>query len=192
MRDEIQRRVRRGDIFYISVPYHTGHETKKDRPGVIVSCNEINKSYGTVVAAFCSSSCSWDAPEHVRVHTTPRPSVVMCEQIYTVDRTRLGEFLGRVTRQEQREIDVAILAGLGIADYDLASLQNAVRQEVRDEWKEQDKEAALALARAEAERNIYRQMYESLLGIIDKRTRGKLREFDEEYGRPSGLLEDEL
>lgn len=171
MKGTSPRRVRRGDIYYITVPYHTGRETKKDRPGIVVSCNKLNKGNVIAVVVFCSSSCSWDAPEHVQIKTTPRPSTAMCEHIYTVDRSRIGSYLGRVSKKELLAIDVAIMAGLGIADYDLASLQEAVRQEVRDERRVEETEAAVELAKAQAERDTYKTMYEGLVKVFEGKRR---------------------
>lgn len=168
MRDESQRHIRRGDIYYIDVPYHTGHEAKKDRPGIIASCNDLNRGEMIAVVVFCSSSCRSVRPEHVPVRTTPRPSTAMCEHIYTVDRSRIGNYLGHCTKTELRNIDVAMMAGLGIANYDLASLQEAVRQEVRDE---RATEEAVELARLQTERDTYKTMYEGLLRVIGGRRR---------------------
>lgn len=171
MKGTSPRRVRRGDIYYITVPYHTGHETKKDRPGIIVSCNDLNKEDLIAVVVFCSSSCRNEKPEHVAVHTTPKPSTAMCEHIYTIDRSRIGTYLGRASKAEMRAIDVAMMSGLGIADYDLASLQEAVRQEVRDERRVEETEAAVELAKAQAERDTYKTMYEGLVKVFGGKRR---------------------
>lgn len=105
--------MKRGDIYVISIPYATGREMRKNRPGVIVSGGETDR-LEVVQVVMCSGSNEHALGTHVRLRSTPRPSRAMCEHIYTVDLSRLGKCLGHVTEDEMAEIDRALMTALGL------------------------------------------------------------------------------
>ena len=108
--------MKRGDIYYIEINDVgvTGHEMMKSRPGIIVSRDDHNEAAETVQVVYCSASTNRELPEHVCIRTTPRPSTAMCEHIYTVDKSRLGNYVGHLTPQEQQRLDIGIMVALGI------------------------------------------------------------------------------
>lgn len=150
--------IKRGDIYYVTIPHATGHEMEKDRPAVVVSCNELNDTSPCVIVVFCSVATKSDLPEHVTIRSTPKKSTAMCEHICTVDKSRLGTSLGRVTAQEIAQIDVGIIAGLLPGYGGLQGGQSRNQEEaVQVERKPDD------IVRVEAELATYRRLYESLL-----------------------------
>lgn len=120
---------RRGEIYYITIPQQTGTEIAKDRPGVIVSSDRDNSAYGHVMVAYLSSRCRYDRLEHVTIRATGRNSTVLCEQIYTVDKSRIREFQGVCSKQEMDRIDAAILMALDIDSAGTAQLDRISRLE---------------------------------------------------------------
>lgn len=109
--------MKRGDIYYIEINDEgvTGHEMMKNRPGIIVSRDEHNDVAETVQVVYCSASSKHpELPEHICIRSTPRMSVAMCEHIYTVDKSRLGNYVGSLTEQELQMLDVGIMVALGI------------------------------------------------------------------------------
>lgn len=156
--------IKRGDIYYVTIPHATGHEMEKDRPAVVVSCNELNDTSPCVIVVFCSGSTTADLPEHVTIRSTPKKSTAMCEHICTVDKSRLGNGLGCVTTQELAQIDVGIMAGL-LPGY--GGLQGG--QESQKEKVEQVDITSERLIRVEAELETYRRLYEGLLDRITRR-----------------------
>ena len=108
--------MKRGDIYYIEINDEgvTGHEMMKSRPGIIVSRDDHNETAETVQVVYCSASQHRELPEHVGIRSTPRPSTAMCEHIYTVDKSRLGSFVGHLTPQELQRLDIGIMVALGI------------------------------------------------------------------------------
>lgn len=90
---------------------HTG------RPGVVVSCDEGNRYSETVQVAFCTTQPKSNLPTHVEILSTGRASTVMCEQINTVSLERLGNYIGRCTAEEMRDIDIAVATALGLKKY---------------------------------------------------------------------------
>ena len=106
--------MKRGDIYIIQIPFATGREMRKNRPGVIVSGGEL-EGRGLLQVVLCSATSEHSIEPHVPIRSTPRPSVAMCEHLYTVDRSRIGTPVGRCTEAELAEIDKALgtLLGLG-------------------------------------------------------------------------------
>ena len=111
--------MKRGDIYYIEINDEgvTGHEMMKSRPGIIVSRDDHNEAAETVQVVYCSASQHQELPEHVGIRSTPRPSAAMCEHIYTVDKSRLGNFVGHLTPQELQRLDIGIMVALDIGGW---------------------------------------------------------------------------
>lgn len=156
--------VKRGEIFYVEIPYATGHEMEKDRPGIIVSCDELNKNSPVVAVVMCSASSKRELPEHITIRSTPVQSTALCEHIYTVDRSRLDKWVGRCSKAEMAAVDIGIMSGLGLGAYDLASHEEASLEEPQGCDTGEANGSILALVRAEAERDTYKGLCESLMG----------------------------
>ena len=81
----------RGDIYYVKLGNEgIGSEQKGDRCAVIIQNNIGNKYSPTVIVALITSSMhKATLPTHVEINTSDsgviRPSVIMCEQIRTID-----------------------------------------------------------------------------------------------------------
>lgn len=105
--------MKRGDIYVISIPFATGREMRKNRPGVIVSDGEL-EGRGLLQVVLCSATSEHSIETHVPIRSTPRPSVAMCEHLYTVDRSRIESFVGQVSRREMEAIDNALRHVLGL------------------------------------------------------------------------------
>lgn len=92
----------------------------------------------------------------------------MCEQINTVSLERLGNYIGRCTAEEMRDIDIAVATALGLKKYPglIERLKEREQQVAKREAvvsKETDTKAALELATVKAERDTYRRLYEDLI-----------------------------
>lgn len=151
--------ILRGEIYYVAIPYATGHEMEKDRPAIVVSCEELNRTSPCVTVVMCSASPKKELPEHITIRTTPVVSTALCEHIYTVDKSRLGKFVGRCTKSEMAAVDIGIISGLGLGAYDLARPME--EHPVSEPF--QPIKPDLELAIVQVERDTYKRMYESLL-----------------------------
>lgn len=158
----MEREIKRGDIFYVTIPYATGHEIEKDRPGIVVSCDELNRSSPCVAVVMCSASNKRDLPEHITIRSTPVQSMALCEHIYTVDKSRLEKFVGRCTKSEMAAVDIGIMSGLGLGTYDLARHGEEEEEGPASEIFKTI-EPYLELTFLQVERDTYKRMYESLL-----------------------------
>ena len=94
--------MRRGEIYWVDIPNAIGHELMKDRPAIIVSCDALNDNSPVVQVVYCSASPKKELPEHITIRSTEQISTALCENVYTVDKSRVGRFVGRCTRRELR------------------------------------------------------------------------------------------
>lgn len=155
--------ILRGEIYYVAIPYATGHEMEKDRPAIVVSCEELNRTSPCVAVVMCSASPKKELPEHITIRTTPVVSTALCEHIYTVDKSRLGKFVGRCTKAEIAALDIGIMSALALGAYDLARPVEASAEAHPVEQPFQLVQPDMELAIVQVERDTYKSMYESLL-----------------------------
>ena len=112
--------MRRGEIWWASLPEPAGSAPGLRRPLLIVSANSFNDSgINTVVAAVITSNIRLaDAPGNVRLSSRgtglAKPSVVNVSQIITVDKSFLTERVGRVTGRQLFEVDDGLRLVLSI------------------------------------------------------------------------------
>lgn len=107
--------VRRGDVFWCEFDMHHGAEQFGTHPVIVVSNDKCNDVSPIITVVSLSSRKKKKMPTHAIVRT-PITSVAMCEQIYTVDKSRLGSFMCHLTDDEMRWVDKCIKAQLGILD----------------------------------------------------------------------------
>lgn len=103
--------MKRGDVWWASLPESSGSGPGLRRPVLVVSANSFNVSRiaTVVVAAITSNLRLADAPGNVllpaRTAGLPKASVVNVSQLVTIDRTRLTTHCGRIGGKALNEID---------------------------------------------------------------------------------------
>jgi len=111
--------VSRGDIFYADLTPVVGCEQGGVRPTLIIQ-NDIGNRYSptVIVAAITSRMEKNPLPTHVPLTGEQiglrQNSVVMLEQIRTIDRSRLRAYLGRIGDECLRNVDEALGVSLGL------------------------------------------------------------------------------
>ena len=111
--------IRRGDIFYADLRPVVGSEQGGIRPVLIIQNDVGNRFSPTViVAAITSQKDKAKLPTHIQLHSTgsglARDSIVLLEQIRTLDKRRLKERMGRLDEASMRRIDRAIQVSFGL------------------------------------------------------------------------------
>ena len=105
--------IRRGEIFYIARGGAScGSEQYADRPAVVVSNDENNKHYGIIEVAYLTTQPKTELPTHVTIRSTGRVSTVLCEQVTSVSVERVNNYIGQVSEQEMKNIDIALMISL--------------------------------------------------------------------------------
>ena len=113
------RRPRRGDVYLVNFDPTIGAEVKKTRPAVVIQ-NDIGNRWSpiTIVAAMTSRFEDPLYPTEVLVKASEGglaiDSVVLLNQLRSVDKARLVRRLGALKSQTVREIDRALLLSLGL------------------------------------------------------------------------------
>ena len=98
---------------------HIGSEQGGTRP-VVVLQNDVGNRYApTLIVATVTSRTEKKKyqPTHVLIaHNTAfeKPSVVQLEQIFTIDKSRVQRFLGRLTQDEMQEIEKGVVSSLDL------------------------------------------------------------------------------
>ena len=115
--------VKRGDIFYADLSPVVGSEQGGTRPVLIVQNDTGNRHSPTVIAAAITSQTGKaKLPTHIsltgRDVGLTKDSVVLLEQIRTIDKRRLCEFIGRVTDHEMEQVEGALLVSIGMDERD--------------------------------------------------------------------------
>ena len=111
---------RRGEIYLVDFDPTVGHEIRKTRPAVVIQ-NDVSNQYSpiTIVAAISSQFSDPPFPREVVIEPEesglPKRSAVIVNQIRSVDRLRLQEGLGRLSRPSMERLDEAIKISLGLA-----------------------------------------------------------------------------
>ena len=113
--------VRRGDIYYADLSPVVGSEQGGVRPVLIVQNDVGNRHSPTVIAAAITSQINKARlPTHIELsaqsYGLSKDSVVLLEQIRTIDKKRLKERMGRVDDGMMTKIDDAIAVSFGLTD----------------------------------------------------------------------------
>ena len=111
--------IRRGDIFYADLSPVVGSEQGGLRPVLIVQNDVGNRYSPTVIAAAITSKLSKaKLPTHIDIYASEvglaRDSVILLEQIRTLDKRRLKEKMGHLDERVMREVDLAITVSFGL------------------------------------------------------------------------------
>ena len=111
--------VRRGDIYYADLSPVVGSEQGGVRPVLIVQNDVGNRYSPTVIAAAITSRLGKNRlPTHIdvcadRVGLT-KDSVILLEQMRTIEKKRLGEKMGHLDEETMSAVDNAISVSLGL------------------------------------------------------------------------------
>ena len=162
-----------------------GSEQFADRPAVVVSNDENNKYSGVIEVVYMTTQPKTDLPTHVTVRSTGRLSTVLCEQVSSVSTDRVNNYIGQVSEQEMKNIDIALMISLQLSGGGKTSKQynetiqkqqeeieyyrnkiQAMQQSLEEKKAEKPQEAAgetsEIVVRLETERDTFKALYEQL------------------------------
>lgn len=111
--------VKRGDIFYADLSPVVGSEQGGIRPVLIIQNDVGNRYSPTVICAAVTSQINKaKLPTHIEIDCGKYPlvkdSVVLLEQIRTIDKKRLREKIGHLDACLMKKIDKALLISVGL------------------------------------------------------------------------------
>lgn len=111
--------VKRGDIYYADLSPVVGSEQGGTRPVLIVQNDVGNKYSPTVIAAaITSQKYKTNLPTHISVNAggcgLQKDSIVLLEQVRTIDKKRLKERMGNLPHEEMEKINHALSVSFGL------------------------------------------------------------------------------
>lgn len=117
---KMDKAIKRGDLVYLNFDPIVGSEQGGPRPAVVVQNDMGNKHAPTVIIAPVTSKIKKsNLPTHVKLtsHILERNSMVLLEQLKTVDKSRIDSYIGTLSDEEMKMIDKALRISLAIGRY---------------------------------------------------------------------------
>lgn len=113
--------IKRGEMYYADLSPVVGSEQGGVRPILIVQNDTGNKYSPTVIAAAITSKLNKaKLPTHIEISALefglPKNSIVLLEQIRTLDKRRLKERIGELPDTTMKKVDTALLISLGFGE----------------------------------------------------------------------------
>lgn len=119
MECELKLTVKRGDIYYADLSPVVGSEQGGLRPVLIIQNDVGNKYSPTVIAAAITSKLGKSKmPTHIDVYADKfglaKDSVILLEQIRTIDKKRLKEKMGHLDTNVMQQVNTALSVSFGL------------------------------------------------------------------------------
>ena len=101
-------RLTRGDVYWVNLDPTIGTEIKKTRPAVVVSNDACNQHGARIVVVPVTSNVTSLYPGEAQVRIATRDARVLGDQLRSIDKTRLGKRIGRLSREDLTRVDDAL------------------------------------------------------------------------------------
>lgn len=137
--------IRRGDIYYADLSPVVGSEQGGIRPVLIVQNDTGNRHSPTVIAAAITSRINKTRlPTHIEVdarnYGLARDSIILLEQIRTLDKRRLKERMGHLDQEAMDRVNraISISFGLELTPRNLPGTENRTEKNDLPDLREKD------------------------------------------------------
>lgn len=100
--------MNRGDIYWVNLDPTQGAEIKKLRPCVIISATPINQARHTVIVIPLSTSAKVRYPIAVSICCMDKNVTAICDQIRTVDKSRLIKPAGKISFADLENLEASL------------------------------------------------------------------------------------
>ena len=130
--DRSERTIHWGEIYYADLNPVVGSEQGGIHP-VLILQNEVGNWFSptVIVAAMTARGGKAHLPTHVPVGTDSglrRPSLVLAEQVRTIDKSRLLERVGMLSPEKQEQVDRALRISFALSTH----------KEEESEWTQEE------------------------------------------------------
>lgn len=110
--------IRRGDLYYAELKNIGGSVQEGTRPVVVIGNNAGNKySPVLLVCPLTSRLGKTKLPTHVPITIGDRVSICLTEQILTIPKTSIKNFIWKVSKEELNEINTALAVSIGLKKF---------------------------------------------------------------------------
>ena len=112
------RKIKRGEIFIADLDPVVGSEQGGERP-VLVIQNNVGNTYSPTVIVLAITSRyqkKKNMPTHIPIESSDlaMSSIVLVEQVRTIDKTRLIHYIGRASKESMEAVDKALKISIGV------------------------------------------------------------------------------
>jgi mRNA interferase MazF len=106
---------KRGQIYRVNLEPTRGSEQQGTaRPCVVLSITPFNKQFRTVGMVPLSSTARAYEPVSIRVPSAGDTSVALCYQLRTIDKTRIGQFMGELSPKDMAAVEEGVRQVYGL------------------------------------------------------------------------------
>lgn len=157
----MEQNIHRGDIFWVNHPQEgVGSEMKKVRPAVVVS-NEKNNLFSPniEICYMTTAEKKKRLPTHVEIMLISTRNTILCENVYTISKDRLGNYIATLDPDEQALVDRALLISLGLPSMEIfPQTQKSVQSVQHPENAEELKSVKKRCIELQAQNRLYHQL----------------------------------
>src|SRR3990167_1774450 len=107
--------MNRGDVFWMDLNPTKGSEINKLRPCVVVSASPLNRARNTVIVVPLSTAAKVREPIIISVTCLGKQVSAVCDQIRTIDKSRLVKPAGQLSSKEMNLLDNSLRQVLSLA-----------------------------------------------------------------------------
>lgn len=167
----------RGEIYWVRVDGGWGSETGVGRPGLIITNDRVNVAVDCVTIAWMTTQPK-DKPWDILTFATGKRSYVMCNNINTVDKTRLGKCIGVLPPEEMKQVEDALENQFDLGYVDDTALKEKESEIAALEAEKADLRVEIAALKAQLEAKeddkaahtvevaMWQKLYEKALGTV--------------------------
>lgn len=146
----------RGEIHYIDDMGHTNEfGYRSGRPCIIISDDSANRNSSHVTVIPLTSQEKKPTPTHVAIQCK-MPSTALCENIQTVPREKIGNYIRTCSEDEMAKINTGVCCALGVP---MPEASRAINDQSRELIEATNKK----IIKLEAECEVYKKMYTQIL-----------------------------
>lgn len=114
------KEIHRGDLYSATLEPVVGSEQGGTRPVIVIQNDTGNKHSPTVIVVSVTSRMRKMRclPTHTKLHCPKlsADSISLLEQVRTIDKSRLGDYIGRLDPRDMRNLEKALLISVGIQE----------------------------------------------------------------------------
>lgn len=172
----------RGEVYWVSSGDSLGSELQSGRPGVIISTDYANREQETVVIAFLTQSeHPRGVPQfHAKVKVLDEERRVICQQVRTVDKSRLLRFVARISNADMERVSGALATSLSL-------------KPPKSYVVERSAEPTEEIESLRLELEIAKRMYDKVLDqLVELRVAADISEREEEYEYEDEDIEEDV
>lgn len=175
--------VERGELYWVKMGDSVGSEESVGRPGVIISSRKGNETSPLVQIAYTTTQVKYGVI-NPSTYASGRKTWILCNQIQTVDKSRLERCIGKLTPEEMKAVDDAleIVLDLGYKDDEEVERLKSEIESLKSEIVELTGEVAREQAKHEdellsykVENAMWQKCYDKVLNqLVDMKVSGDM------------------